>query len=458
MRLQRSLLRANEVPALRRLNTVPYAVATALLRRLCEGTPGVCGGFVRSGLSREGWTPGLSDVDPLVVLDERLSLDEERRTALEVTRSYSRLQRALPMLGELEIISGRHLAARVGNGVDAGTASSWVRLGDLSLPDGESGADASSRDLAALRAYGYHLLPWCQAARRGDPRAPFVRGRAGAKLRRSLGLPAAGAPDDAAPAEIVASALAALSAGLRPREERTEPAAPAYERALAESAVHVERRALPAPLPAVSLRTIDCLVAPTEAPERLYLVLSDDALEAERLRCIDDVLARLASPVIVDRRVLVELLLVADPLEHFTLLHRRIVFHGSDPFPLPHGPSSAALRRSVLDYAVDMLGYPYSSAWQDLTGLEFRDVLLGWFVRTAAYLADGVMEPALDGQQEYYRTRFPELAAAVDPVAGSDDPARRFAVLRALVDEICRGMSRQAETAALAAGASSSPS
>ena len=68
--LQRCVIRANKVPLLRRANAVPYSVATSMLGRLCARTSGVHGCYVR-GLAEGRWTPGLSDIDPLVVLERR---------------------------------------------------------------------------------------------------------------------------------------------------------------------------------------------------------------------------------------------------------------------------------------------------------------------------------------------------------------------------------------------------
>ena len=78
-------------------------------------------------------------------------------------------------------------------------------------------------------------------------------------------------------------------------------------------------------------------------------------------------------------------------------------------------------------------------------------------VRTAAYLSEGTMQTTFERQRVFYRSRFPALAATVDPDTGSDDPELRYVVLRALTDEISRGMT-QADATAAAAGASSSPS
>jgi hypothetical protein len=158
----------------------------------------------------------------------------------------------------------------------------------------------------------------------------------------------------------------------------------------------------------------------------------------------------------VDRRVFANLLLFVDPLEHFTMLRSRTVFHGIDPLPLPYRIDEQTLRRSVLGYAVDMLGYPYSADWCQLSDEEFRNVLLGWFVRTATYFASGVIESDFERQCEIYRTRYPALAAQIDPVTGAGTIELRFAVLRTLVDEIYVGMTTASDRTAR--GARSSPS
>jgi hypothetical protein len=258
---------------------------------------------------------------------------------------------------------------------------------------------------------------------------------------------------------LVVAALEALGETLGPPPAAADRPAPAYRDALAIAGAPAAQRARTESVPESSLRALDGVIAPTAAPGRVYVILADGADADSRRQCVEDVLACFDSPVIVDRQMLAQLLLNVDPLEHFELLRARIVLHGRDPLPLPCGLDDVTLRRSILDYAVDMLGYPYSEVWQELDSHAFSNVLLGWFVRTAAYLADGTMETTFERQRVFYRSRFPALAAVVDPDIGTDDPELRFAALRELVDEIRRGMSPQAEAAAvMTAGASSSPS
>lgn len=455
--LQRAVLRTNDVRGLRRVNAVPYAIALRLLGRLCERTDGVRGAFVRSGMARHGWTPGLSDVDLLVVLDDGRSPSDERRAATGLTRSYGRLKRGLPMLGELEIVAARDLDARTAHGVDAGAVASWPRLGDPPAPH-PAGPAASASGLAALRAYRYHLLPWCWAEREDDPRAPFIRGRATVKLERSLGRPTSTGPDGRPPADLILAALEALRETLGPPASAVGRQARSYGDAVAAGTTAAQRGDTETGLREPSLLALDGVIATAGAPACVYAILRDDVDGGRRRQCVEDVLARFDRPVIVDRRVLAHLLLTVDPLEHFGLLQARVVLHGRDPLPLACGLDEATLRRSVLDYAVDMLGYPYAEDWQALDRRAFCNVLLGWFVRTAAYLADGTMETTFERQRAYYRARFPALAEIVDPDAGTDDPELRFAVLRALVDEIRDGMVGQADAAASTASAGSSPS
>jgi len=433
---------------------VPYSIAISALGRLCARSSGVLGCYVRSGLAEGTWTPGLSDVDPLVVVGADLELDAERRTARDFSAAYGRLRRVFPMLGELEMVNAQHLGARIGNGADAGAASSWLRLGDVPELGGGT-PDATDWRLAALRAYRYHLLPWCWADRSDDPRTPLVLGRAQAKLGRALGLQAEAAPVDRPPHEVLLSALESLSTHLAERpgiERATDVGSDAVQ---AFETPDVQRGELVDRLPEACLRAIESAVAPTEAPERMYVVLRDDGGNDDRRRCAEAVLECLDCPVIVDRQVFADLLLFVDPLEHFTLLGARTVLHGADPLPLPQRLDDRTLHRSVLGYAVYMLGYPYSGDWCQLSDEKFRNVLLGWFVRTAAYFASGVIESDFERQCDIYRTRFPELAAQIDPETGAGPPELRFSVLRSLAHEIYEGMTMGSD--AMARGARSSP-
>jgi hypothetical protein len=109
-----------------------------------------------------------------------------------------------------------------------------------------------------------------------------------------------------------------------------------------------------------------------------------------------------------------------------------------------------------------MLGYPYAEEPMRLSATEFRNVLLGWFVRTVWYLEDGVLESDFDRQCDYYRGHFPELADRLDPDDVTSSAEQRFVVLRDLVDRIHSGMVTggpgHLPAAPTVAGASSFPS
>jgi hypothetical protein len=98
--LHRAVLRSRGVPGLGALYRGGYAGATALAAGALHALPGSRSVYLHRGLTREGWEPGVSDIDLIFLREE--AADEAAALAALGAR-VSGLKRLCPMLGDLWI-------------------------------------------------------------------------------------------------------------------------------------------------------------------------------------------------------------------------------------------------------------------------------------------------------------------------------------------------------------------
>ena len=102
--IRSAVVRTNPFPPFSRLNRLPYSAAMGRVRRLARDLDGVASLYLRHGMVRDDWVPGLSDIDLTVVLDGELSAGSEFDTIVGFNKHYNALRRWWPMLGEVELL------------------------------------------------------------------------------------------------------------------------------------------------------------------------------------------------------------------------------------------------------------------------------------------------------------------------------------------------------------------
>lgn len=105
------VVRTNPYPPFSRLNRLPYSLAIVRVKRLAARFDGIVSIYLRHGLTRDDWEPGLSDIDLTIVLDGSLSADGEFDLVSAFLAAYRALARWFPMLGEVEILGERCCSA-----------------------------------------------------------------------------------------------------------------------------------------------------------------------------------------------------------------------------------------------------------------------------------------------------------------------------------------------------------
>lgn len=98
--LHQAVLRTRRTPGLRSLYRAIYGGAVAGAARSLYGLNGVSSVYLHRGLTREGWEPGVSDIDLLVLREDELEGGEGEFLARFSAR-LAALRRPFPMLGDL---------------------------------------------------------------------------------------------------------------------------------------------------------------------------------------------------------------------------------------------------------------------------------------------------------------------------------------------------------------------
>ncbi|MCX5796117.1 MAG: hypothetical protein NTY77_11530 [Elusimicrobia bacterium] len=127
--------------------------------------------YLRRGLSRQGLTPGVSDVDLLAVLD--IPRDGEADLLRGLWRRYRLAKSLFPMLGELQVATKDELAAYLScGGIRRLEAPGWqVLRGGAPPAPAPAGVDSARLHLhEALAAYIFLSQTYFESAR--EPRLP----------------------------------------------------------------------------------------------------------------------------------------------------------------------------------------------------------------------------------------------------------------------------------------------
>lgn len=107
------------------LNKLPYDLAVKVFIQLCKKYREIDGIYLRAGLAEGHIIPALSDIDLTVIINSKLSLDQEFSFLSSFWQSYRRLKKLFPMLGEIEILNNEELGIWTKFGVPGYKAPSW---------------------------------------------------------------------------------------------------------------------------------------------------------------------------------------------------------------------------------------------------------------------------------------------------------------------------------------------
>lgn len=91
------------------LNRAPYYLAIRAFIQLCKGFPEIENVYLRHGLLREDWVPAISDIDLTVLIDHKLSVEEELAFLCCFWKRYDALKKLFPMLTDINVLNSEHV-------------------------------------------------------------------------------------------------------------------------------------------------------------------------------------------------------------------------------------------------------------------------------------------------------------------------------------------------------------
>lgn len=363
--LRTAVLRTNAVFPFSRLNRIPYRLALRSFVRLCRGFPEIKGIYLRHGMSRGDWVPGLSDIDLTVTFSPQLSLQDEFLFLLRFWAKLAKLRRWFPMLSDVVIVNEQHLPAWTRFGIRGLESSHWKVLYGKA-PDCAYNHAGAVRDAIhdALYRYFDFMLVWFF-----EPASHLRRKRIERVASRILRHAPSGLRLADDPALVVARAILALDQWIgEVLEDREELGGDAKNEE--SELVHQDTCiiVLPAGLDEVILR------------EKL-LRLRQDRSPGQGLR-------------IATRRMLLHWFHFSNPLQFQDWKVETKVVHGSDIVAALGPPDEEACGQNLLDFTSLVLESPYLEEiaaqhrpiW--FAGAEFRAMVeRGWYLKV--YLENG---------------------------------------------------------------------
>ena len=382
-----------------------YHSAARAVGDLTSREPRLAGIYARNSYALGTWEPGRSDIDLTAIWS-----GPNPESAASFHAAFATLKKRFPMLGEVEMLDERHLAAWSGYGVPGLESARWKTLGGPHrFQCRYAGNERLDRVRHAVSIYCHQFMPrfWEQ------PRQEKTLRRLAAKISRQLNEPSAGGGDAGQLLEACLRKLSRAAAEVTPRPEQPL----------------VDYTTLLGPLPVRPVGTppqsgdLHLLAAIGHAQGKPRHVVAHEGFRAAALA------ARFHGATILSPEVFRFYLCFVDPLEHFTLLRERTIVEGIDPLAEPIPLSHSALRETVCHYAADMLTFPYRAGLDTMPAAQFRHLLYGWFLRTLKYFEDGHFTFEYDRLREHFGARHEESAP-------------RFALVHAIANDLSQHMLR----------------
>lgn len=107
--LHKAVLRTKDAPGLSSVYRGAYRTASAAAARALAALKGVETVYLHRGLTAEGWTPGVSDIDLILVRREFAGAEEEAGFLESLDRRLGALKKVFPMLGDIWLSTGPEL-------------------------------------------------------------------------------------------------------------------------------------------------------------------------------------------------------------------------------------------------------------------------------------------------------------------------------------------------------------
>ncbi|MGH7801653.1 MAG: hypothetical protein ACREOW_13680 [Thermodesulfobacteriota bacterium] len=121
-----AVLKTNRWWPFSQLNRTPYYIAIWAFVRLCKRFPQIKSVYLRHRLVEGNWTPALSDIDLTIIIDSKLTAEEEFSFLYSFWKNHNGMKKLFPMLGEIEILNDEHIGSWIKFGIEGYTSQNWI--------------------------------------------------------------------------------------------------------------------------------------------------------------------------------------------------------------------------------------------------------------------------------------------------------------------------------------------
>lgn len=126
-----AVLKTNPWWPFSQLNKIPYHIAIRAFVGLCRKFPQVKSVYLRHRLVEGNWTPALSDIDLTLIIDSKLTAEEEFSFLYSFWKNFEGMKKLFPMLGEIEVLNDEHIGSWIKFGIEGYTSQNWILVNGI---------------------------------------------------------------------------------------------------------------------------------------------------------------------------------------------------------------------------------------------------------------------------------------------------------------------------------------
>jgi len=436
------LLKTNPYWPFMHINRTPYHLAVQAFVHALRTRPEVRSIYLRRGLKKGGWIPGLSDIDLTLIVADGLSGQQEHDFLASYHRRVRRLRSVFPMLGELEIVSEGELGLFL-NHTMSSSAVRWTLLQGRKQDLPAAAGLAWRRRAVNFMLWIYlDLLHPCLAKPDSFLNRQDIGRRVGkilSHLQPILNEAGHSVPESGhSPGDQVATAAQTLERAIAivDRNESREPADPRWF-------PEAENRCTFDLMP---ISSMEYLRSAIRVRDQIFFIIADD-LELEQITQVFE-LSRHATrpaPVLLPQRVFRHLVRHYNPFQYSTLHRNRTIVFGADPLAEIDPPGRPEFTARALDLLGNVLLFTRSEELfcSNSNWLAEFETGLGRAMALQVLFRTGWISAQQNEIVARWRDEFPEHSRMSeqikrDAAEGRQESARRaaFDLFRSIVGEL----------------------
>jgi len=470
--IRTSVLKTNPYWPFSRLNKIPYILAIRVFTRVCRRFPEITSVYLRHPLVEGNWTPGLSDIDLGIIIDSKLTSDEEFSFLHSFWKEFKTMKKFFPMAGEIEILNDDQIESWLKFGLEGYNARNWVLLHGGEAINRECAVNPQKVAIDSLHTAIRFYLGYFQDKLNQNQGSQYLvlrdLKRITSKILRCLNYPDVGQSGNQIPVERLEDKTDMIGCTLKELEEGITNVLPLNNEAssanndqewLADISSHnrvfFEHQAFDIGEIASCHEAIQSIML--NLHKTIFIVVKDGLNPSAMKHCINGIRRVFARadrmPVIVSESIFNYMLRYYNPFQYTDFVSYRTVVHGKDLLAEIPPPVESSFIHCLMSQTSSSLTFPRRRALivsPESNGLTHRHLL--WALERSLflklYLEQGIAEPWYRARiaqcEKYYPTyyqKLEELERDIDGDRTGFDNRKWFKLFRDIADDIHQSVS-----------------